>query len=97
VVSTNTRIFTVVEVLPFFLPAALILRIAGPEAAKNVAGENLRLIQDPFNSVEYEKNLANLSRQFAARANRRFRFQKRRQLSISTHVSARPLRDQTHR
>jgi hypothetical protein len=32
-------------VLPFFFPAMLILRFAGPEGAKNLAGNVLRLIQ----------------------------------------------------
>jgi hypothetical protein len=32
-------------VLPFFFPATLILGIAGPEGAKNLAGDVLRLIQ----------------------------------------------------
>jgi hypothetical protein len=60
--------------------------IAGPEETKNPAGkEVLRLIQGPFSDAEFGKNLANLSNQFAASANRRFEFQKRAQLFICTH------------
>jgi hypothetical protein len=38
-----------------------------------------------FISGEFRKNLASLSRQFAASADRRFQFQKRSQLIICTH------------
>jgi hypothetical protein len=38
-----------------------------------------------FISREFRKNLASLSRLFAASADRRFQFQKRRQLFIHTH------------
>jgi hypothetical protein len=34
---------------------------------------------------EFGRNLASLSRQFAASANRRFKFNKRRQLFLRTH------------
>jgi hypothetical protein len=44
------------------------------------------LIQNPCKSdAQFGKNLANLSRPIAASANRRFKFQKRRQLFIRTH------------
>src|SRR5437867_13119813 len=42
-------------VLPFFFPAALILRFAGPEGAKNLAGEVLRLIQIRLTAWSLEK------------------------------------------
>ena len=63
----------------------LILRFAGPEEAKNLAGKVLRLIQDRLSDAEFGKNLANLSKQFAVSADRRFEFQKRRQLFIRSH------------
>src|SRR4030095_10365241 len=59
-------------VLPFVLPATLILRFAGPGRDEEPSGGDiLRLIQDPFSDVEFGKNLASLSSQFAARANHR--------------------------
>ena len=71
----------------FFLsfPRRVDSAIAGLEEAKNLAGKVLRLIQDRLSDAEFGKNLANLSNQFAASANRRFEFQKRRQLFIRTH------------
>ena len=43
----------------------------------------LRLIQEhPISDAEFGKNLANVSKQFAASANRRFQFQKRGQQFI---------------
>ena len=59
--------------------------IAGLEEAKNLAGKVLRLIQDRLSDAEFGKNLANLSNQFAASANRGFQFEKRSQLFIRTH------------
>jgi hypothetical protein len=59
--------------------------IAGPEGAKNPAGESPPPDSDPFDGVESGKNLASLSSQFAARANSRFEFQKRSQLFIRSH------------
>ena len=59
--------------------------IAGLEEAKNLAGKVLRLIQDRLSDAEFGKNLANLSNQFAASANRRFQFYKRSQLFIRLH------------
>jgi hypothetical protein len=50
--------------------------VAGLEQAKNPAGKVLRLIQDRLSDAEFGKNLANLSKQFAASANHRFEFQK---------------------
>jgi hypothetical protein len=44
-----------------------------------------RLIQDRLSDAEFGKNAANLSNQFAASANRRFEFHKRRQFLIRTH------------
>jgi hypothetical protein len=43
---------------------------------------------DPFNDGEFGRNLANLSNQFAASANRPFQFQKRSQLFVRTHNKA---------
>jgi hypothetical protein len=40
---------------------------------------------DPFNDVEFWKNLVRMSRQFAASLNHRFEFQKRSQLFIRAH------------
>jgi len=43
-------------VLSFFFPAELLLESAGPEEAKNLAGEKvLRLIQIHLTTVEFEK------------------------------------------
>ena len=43
-------------VLSFFFPAALILRFAGPEGAKNLAGQNvLRLIQIRLTASSLDK------------------------------------------
>jgi hypothetical protein len=43
------------------------------------------LIQTRLSDAEFGKNVANLSNQFAASANRRFQFQKGGQLFIRTH------------
>jgi hypothetical protein len=59
--------------------------IAGLKEAKNLAGKVLHLIQDPFADGEFVKNLACLSRQLNASANRRFKFHKRGQLFICTY------------
>jgi hypothetical protein len=59
----------------FFLsfPRCDTSRIAGPEGAKNLAGQKCPPPDsNPFNGVEFGKNLARLSRQFATGANRRF-------------------------
>jgi hypothetical protein len=48
-------------------------------------GESSAWVQIRFRCAEFRKNLAGLSRQFAARANRRFQFHKRRQLFFGTH------------
>jgi len=45
-------------------------------------GKNPRPDSDLFDAAEFGKNLAGLSRQFAASTNRRFVLQKRRQLLI---------------
>jgi hypothetical protein len=45
----------------------------------------VRLIQDPFNDVEFRKNPASPSSQFVATSDRRFEFQKRRQLFVRVH------------
>ena len=45
----------------------------------------VRLIQDPFNDIEFGKNPASPSSQFVATSDRRFEFQKRRQLFVRGH------------
>jgi len=42
--------------------------VAGPEEAKNLAGEILRLIQDPFSDAQFGEKLACLSRLLSASA-----------------------------
>jgi hypothetical protein len=59
--------------------------IAGPEGAKNLAGESPPPDSDPFSDAESEENLVRLSRKFAASPNRRFEFHKRSQFFIGTH------------
>jgi hypothetical protein len=56
-----------VLLFPFLFPAALFLRIAGPEGAKNLAVESPPPDSNPFNDYPVLKNLASLSRQFAAK------------------------------
>jgi len=46
---------------------------------------SLRPDSDPFNDVEFGKNLAYLSSKLAAIANRAFEFHKRSQLCIRVH------------
>jgi hypothetical protein len=72
-------------VLPFLFPALLILFVAGREKAKNPAGKCPPPDSDPFSDAEYAKNLAYLSRKFAALPNRRFKFHKSHQFFIRTH------------
>jgi hypothetical protein len=48
------------------LPAELILKIADPEEAKNLAVEVLRLIQIRSSVMEYAKIFRSLSKQFVA-------------------------------
>jgi hypothetical protein len=45
-------------VLPFFFPATLILRFAGPEGAKNLAGKCPPPDSNPFSGAESGKNYA---------------------------------------
>jgi len=71
--------------VPFFFPLSLCFSAAGLEKAKNLAGEVLHLIQDCLSDAEFGKNLASVSIQIAASANRPFEFQKRSQLFIGTH------------
>jgi hypothetical protein len=63
----------------------LTLVVAGPEDAKNLAGKRPPPDSNPFSDAEFGKNLANLSNQFAASANRRFQIDKRRQCLIRGH------------
>jgi hypothetical protein len=59
--------------------------VAGLDEAKNPAGKSSHLIQDRLGGADLGKNLANLSNQFAASANRRFEFKKRSQLFIRAY------------
>jgi hypothetical protein len=62
----------------FFLsfPRSVVILIAGPEEAKNPAGESPPPDSDPFSDAEFGKNPGTPSRQFAAALNRRFKFDK---------------------
>jgi hypothetical protein len=71
-------------VLPFSFPGWVTFVVAGPEGAKNLAGERPPPDSDPL-KAEFRKNLVRLSRQFSASANRRFKFQERCQLLIGVH------------
>jgi hypothetical protein len=51
-----------------------VLGLQDLEKAKNLAGKVLRLIQDWLNDAEFGKNLASVSIQIAASANRPFEF-----------------------
>jgi hypothetical protein len=62
--------------------------IAGPEETKNPAGKCPPPDSDPFSDVELAKNLAGVSSQFAANANRRFKFDKCSQFFIDMHNKA---------
>ena len=64
-------------VLAFLFPATLILRFAGPEETKNLAGKCPPPDSDPFSDAESGESYASLSSQFPATPNRRFEFQKR--------------------
>src|SRR5215510_4040490 len=59
--------------------------IAGPEGGEESGGECSPTDSDPFSNADFGTNLADASKQFAASANRRFEFQKRRQLFIRSH------------
>jgi hypothetical protein len=73
-------------VIPFCFPAVLILRFAGPEEAKNLSGEKvLRQIQIRLATLSLARISPARQAQFSATANRRFKFQKRRQLVVSMH------------
>jgi hypothetical protein len=63
-------------------PGGLTLSSAGLKKEKKALGEKLPALTPVPDGVEVGRNAANLSRQFAAGANRRFKFQKRRQLFI---------------
>jgi hypothetical protein len=68
-----------------YILLALILRFAGPEEAKNLAGQCPPPDSGSFSNAEFGRNLASLSMQKPATPNRRFQFQKRRHLFIRTH------------
>jgi hypothetical protein len=69
----------------FLFPRRVDSAIAGLEEAKNLAGESPPPDSDPFNGVEFGEKPACLSRQFAAKANPRFEFEKRGQQFIRSH------------
>jgi hypothetical protein len=84
--------------LPFAFPAALSQLVAGPEGANNRA-KSPPPDSDPFSDAEFGKNLAGLSNQFAASSNRRFEFEKSRQLFIRVHnktLSVVPINPASH-
>jgi len=67
-------------------PAALLFWNCGSGRDEEPSGgKALRLIRIRYNDVEFGKNLAKQSRQFAASANLQFEFHKRRQLFIRVH------------
>ena len=69
----------------FFFPAVLVLRIAGPEETKNLAGESPPPIQIRLATTSLEKISPARQGTIATSANRPFAFQKRSQLLIRTH------------
>jgi hypothetical protein len=78
----------------FFLsfPRCNTSRIAGPEGAKNLAGQKCPPPDsNPFSGVEFGKNLARLSRQFAASVDRGFEFHKSGLLFIGAHNETVPI------
>ena len=64
-------------VLPLFFPATLVLPLAGPEGAKNLAGICPPPDSDSFNRVQSGENYAGWSRQFAAAQTTESQFDKR--------------------
>jgi hypothetical protein len=61
----------------FLFPRCVDSVVCGSGRGEEPSGEMFRLIQTRLSDAEFEKNVANLSNQFAASANRRFEFQKR--------------------
>ena len=57
----------------------------GLEEGEEPSGGKASCPDSDSSDAEFGKNLANLSNQFAASANRRFKFHKRSQLFIRTH------------
>jgi len=72
-------------VLPSFSPLTLISVIAGPEGAKNLAGNVLRLIQIRITTPSLGKISSACQVNSPKRANRPFHFHKRGQLFIRSH------------
>jgi len=72
-------------VLPFFFPATLILRFAGSEGAKNLAGQMPPPDSNPFSDAESGKISLGCQAAKTATPNRRFQFHKRSQDFIGTH------------
>jgi hypothetical protein len=64
---------------------AINFRIAGPKGTKNLPGKTPPPDSNPFKGTEFGKNLAHLSRKFAAIVNRSFQFHKRGQFFIGPH------------
>jgi len=71
-----------------FVPGGLALRSAGLKKGKKAPGEKLPALTRFPDNAECGKNLACSSRQLAASARRRFKFNKRRQLFIRAHNEA---------
>jgi hypothetical protein len=64
----------------------VILRIAGPEEAKNLGGaKGFRLIRIRRSDAQSAENYAGWSRQFATNADRHFHLHKRGQQFIRSH------------
>jgi len=75
-----------------FPRAALDLWNRGSGRGEEPGGaKSLRLIQIRFSDAEFCKNVANLSNQFAANANRRFEFHERSQFLIRPHNEPLPV------
>src|SRR5204863_2139319 len=91
----NPRLVAIVfppqVVLPFFFPATLILRFAGPEEAKNLAGRCPPPDSDPFNGAEFGQNTPASQDNSRRGSNGRLRFNKRTQLFIRVHNKRFPL------
>ena len=68
-----------------------ILRLQVWKRQKNLAGKDLRLIQDRLSDAEFGKNLVFASRQFVTNANRHFQVQKRSKLLIGVHNEPFPI------
>jgi hypothetical protein len=70
-------------IFPFFFPATLILRFAGPEGAKNLAGKCPPPDSNPLEPIW--KKLRQLVKPIRSGSNRRFQLNKCSQLFIRVH------------